>query len=104
MASVGENAVWGAEGGSWHAVGLSFPCLQEASAGVAILRTESMFRVGTGMKVARALLLLGLGWLTSPSDATAQTCTDSKVVAIVASCAFLVSKRTPWFLSPENVM
>ena len=55
-----------------------------------------MYRAGTGMKVALALLLLGVAVL---SGTTAQTCTaGSKAVAIFAatsdySCALLVSKR-----------
>ena len=87
-----------------RAVGLSFLCLQEAPACVAVLRKESMSRAGTEMKVARALLLLGVGWLASAgssSGATAQTCTTgSKAVAIFAgngghSCALLVSESPP---------
>ncbi|KAJ1480914.1 hypothetical protein T484DRAFT_1809166 [Baffinella frigidus] len=53
-----------------------------------------MTRAGTGMKVARALLLLGVGWLDFLSGTKAQTCTSgSKAVAIFAgvmhSCALL---------------
>jgi len=57
-----------------------------------------MPRKGTGMKVARVLLLLGVGWLGVLIGATAQTCTTgSKAVAVSAasnyfSCALLVSK------------
>ena len=55
-----------------------------------------MSRAGAGMKVALALLLLGVA---VPSGATAQACTaGSKAAAIFAgssdySCALLVSKR-----------
>ena len=84
-----------------HADGLTYLCLQEAPACV---RNESMSRAGTGMKVARALLLLGVGWLASAgslSGATAQTCTTgSKAVAIFSgngrhACALLVSESPP---------
>ena len=58
-----------------------------------------MSREGVGMKMARALLLFGVGWLGFLGGATAQTCTTgSKAVAVSAasnfySCALLVSKR-----------
>jgi len=79
--SGGEGeAVVGAEGGSRHSAGLPSLCVQETSACVAILRNESMSRAGTGMKVARALLLLGVGSLAFLGGAT---------------CALLVSKRPP---------
>ena len=50
------------------------------------------------MKVARAVLLLFVGWLACFSGATAQTCaTGSTAVAVVAagfvSCVLLVSKN-----------
>jgi len=55
-----------------------------------------MSRAGTGMKVARALLLLGVSWLDLFSGATAQTCTTgSKAVALFGHCVLLVSKRPP---------
>ena len=92
----GENAVAGAQGGSCHSGLLKSLCLQEASACAAILRNEIMSRAGTGMKVVRGLLLLGVGLLAFPSGATAHTCTTgSKAVAVFASCAILVSKRPP---------
>ena len=61
-----------------------------------------MSRAGTGMKVASALLLLGVVWPEFLSGATAQTCTSgSKAVAIFAglthSYALLVSKPTIGF-------
>ena len=89
----------GAEAGSWHAVGLTSPCLQEAAGCRAILRNESMSRAVTGTKVSRVLLLLlGVGCLSFLSGTTAQTCaTGSKAVAIFGgigrhSCALLVSR------------
>ena len=92
----GEKAVVGAGGGSWHTVGLTSLCLQEASACVAVVRNEKMYHAETGMQVARVLLLLGLGLLAFPSGATAQACTaGSKAVVIYDSCAILVSKRPP---------
>jgi hypothetical protein len=98
----GDDAVVGAEEGPWHAVELTFPGLQEASDCVAMLRSESMSHAATGVKVSRAMLLLGASLLAFPSGATAQTCTTgSKAVAIFSgiahsSCALLVSKRPPW--------
>ena len=53
------------------------------------------------MKVARALVLLGVGWLAILRGATAHTCTTgAKAAAIFAgvadhSCALLVSKHPP---------
>jgi len=75
-----------------EAVGLIHPCLLEASACAAILQSERMSGTGTGMNVARALLLLGVGLLALLSGATAQTCTTGgKPVAIFETCALLVS-------------
>ena len=97
----GDNAVVGAEVGFWHAVELTSACLQEASECAAMLRSESMSHAGTGLKVARALLLLVVGLLFCSSGATAQTCTTgSKAVAIFAAtnyraCALLVRKHRP---------
>ena len=85
---------------SMHSFGLTSLCVQEVSACVAMLRIESMFRAGKGMKVARALLLLGVDCLGFFSVATAQNCTTgSKAVAVftgvVHACALLVSKSPP---------
>ena len=95
----GDSAVVGAEVGSWHAVGLTSACLQEAFDCSAMLRSEKMSHAGTGVMLARALLLLVAGLVAFPSGATAQTCTTgSKAVAIFAgtnyyACALLVSNR-----------
>ena len=97
----GGDAVVGIEGGSWHAVGLTSPCLQEASTCTAILQSESMSLAGTGMKVARSVMLLVVGLLAFPSGATGQTCTTgSKAIAVFAgfsqhACVLLVSKSPP---------
>jgi len=61
-----------------------------------MIRNTSMSRAGTGVKVVRGLLLLGMGLLAFLGDAAAHTCTiGSKAVAIFAPCAILVSKRPP---------
>ena len=66
---------------------------------MAVLENEKGSREETGsvMKVASALLLLGVGGLAFLSGATAQTCTPGRnSVAVIAgsgdhSCAILVS-------------